>query len=88
MSGRSMSLTPDVQLKREAKLLTVIGLSTKHADCDYIYVISNTFVTYDNVFELIRKISLTCILFLIYILRHHKSPVPIGLDAKVCLIRH
>ena len=28
-----------VQLKREAKLLTVIGLNTKHADCHIIYML-------------------------------------------------
>ena len=72
-----------MQLKREAKLLTVIGLNTKHADCRIIFVISNTFVTNDNFSELIRKISPTFIFFLIYILSHHKIPVPIGLDAKV-----
>ena len=31
MSGPSLSLKPDPP--REAKLLTVIGLNTKHADC-------------------------------------------------------
>ena len=31
---------PDrVQLKREAKLLTVIGLNTKHADCRIIFML-------------------------------------------------
>ena len=41
MSGPSLSLTPDtgVQLKREAKLLTVIGLNTKHADCRIIFML-------------------------------------------------
>ena len=28
-----------VQLKREAKLLTVIGLNTKHADCRIIFMV-------------------------------------------------
>ena len=28
-----------VQLKREAKLLTVIGLNTKHADCRIIFIL-------------------------------------------------
>ena len=28
-----------VQLKREAKLLTVIGLNTKHADCRIIFML-------------------------------------------------
>ena len=42
MSGPSMS--PDfrptgVQLKREAKLLTVIGLTTKHADYRIIFML-------------------------------------------------
>ena len=45
-----------MQLKREAKLLTVIGLNTKHADCRIIFVISNTLVTNDNFSELIEKI--------------------------------
>ena len=49
-----------VQLKREAKLLTVIGLNTKDAYCRIIFM----FVTYDNFFELIRKISPTYNLFL------------------------
>ena len=40
MSGPSSSLTPDpVQLKREAKLLTVSGLNTKHADCRIIFML-------------------------------------------------
>ena len=44
MSGPSLSLTPDarptgVQLKREEKLLTVIGLNTKHADCRIIFML-------------------------------------------------
>ena len=42
MSGPSLSLTPErtgVQLKREAKLLTVIGLNTKHADCRIIFML-------------------------------------------------
>ena len=34
MSGPSLSL----QLEREAKLLTVIGLNTKHADCRIIFM--------------------------------------------------
>ena len=29
----------DVQLKREAKLLTVIGLYTEHADCRIIFML-------------------------------------------------
>ena len=77
-----------MQLKREAKLLTMIGLNTKHADSHYIYVVSNTFITYNNFSELNRKISLTLIFFLIYILSRHKIPVPIGLDAKAVLIQH
>ena len=28
-----------VQLKREAKLLTMIGLNTKHADCRIIFIL-------------------------------------------------
>ena len=28
-----------VQLKREAKLLTVIGLNTKHANCRIIFIL-------------------------------------------------
>ena len=42
----------DVQLKREAKLLTVTGLTIEHADCR---IISGTFVTYSIFSELIRK---------------------------------
>ena len=53
----------------------------------YIYFISDTFVTYGNFSELIRKISPTYI-FLIYILSHHKIPVPIGLNEKVFLMQH
>ena len=47
-----------MQLKREAKLSTVIGLMTKHADN---YIITNTFVTHDNVSEPISGISPTYI---------------------------
>ena len=32
-----------VQLKREAKLLTVIGLNTKHADCRIIFGLNNIY---------------------------------------------
>ena len=42
MSGPLLSLTPDptgVQLKREAKLLTVIGLNSKHADHRIIFML-------------------------------------------------
>ena len=38
---------------------------------------------YDHFSELIRKISPSYNLFWIYILSHHKIPVPIGVDAKV-----
>ena len=69
-----------MQLKTEAKLLTVIGLTTKHVDCRVIYVIFNTFVTYYILSELIGKVSL---IYIFYILSHHKIPVPIDLDAKV-----
>ena len=39
MSGPSSSLMPNPQLKREAKLLTVMGLNTKHADCRIIFML-------------------------------------------------
>ena len=53
-----------VQFKREAKLLTVFGLTTKHADCRILFMLyPNTFVTYDNFSELIRKISFPIIYF-------------------------
>ena len=80
-----------MQLKREAKLSTVIGLITKHADCRItllLYpIISNTFVTHDYFSELIGKVSPTNIFFSIYRPSHHKIPVPIGPVAKEILIR-
>ena len=78
-----------MQLKREAKLLTVIGLNTKHADCRIIFMyIHVQYVCNVRYFsELIKNISPTYI-FLIYILSHHKIPAAIGLDAKVFLIQH
>ena len=41
MSGPSLSQArpTGVQLKREAKLLTVLGLNTKHADCHIIFML-------------------------------------------------
>ena len=41
MSGPSLSdaRPTGVQLKREAKLFTVIGLNTKHADCRIIFML-------------------------------------------------
>ena len=42
MSGSSLesdARPTGVQLKREAKLLTVIGLNTKHADCRIIFML-------------------------------------------------
>ena len=42
MSEPSLSLNArptGVQLKREAKLLTVIGLNTKHADCRIVFML-------------------------------------------------
>ena len=41
MSGPSLSdaRPTGVQLKREAKLLTVIGLNTKYADCRIIFML-------------------------------------------------
>ena len=71
-----------MQLKREAKSLTVIGLNTEHANCCIIYIISNMFVTHDNCSELIRKISPNYIILSIYKLRHHKILVPVGPFAK------
>ena len=62
MSGPSSSLTPD-PIKEGSKVINLIGLNTKHADCRIIFVISNTFVTNDNFFQLIRKISPTYIFF-------------------------
>ena len=77
-----------MQLKSEAKLLTVIGLKTKHADCRITFV-ANTLVTCFNFSELIRKISPTHI-FLgeICILNQRKFLVPIGSAAKELLTRH
>ena len=48
-----------MQLKRSAKLLTVIGLTTRHAVCRMTYVVSDSFVTNDNFPKLIRKIIST-----------------------------
>ena len=49
-----------MQLKREAKLLTVNGLNTKHADCRIIVMLYPIcLVKYGFSFELIRKISPT-----------------------------
>ena len=39
MAGPSDARPTGVQLKREAKLLTVIGLNTKHADCRIIFML-------------------------------------------------
>ena len=68
----------------------------KHLACrlsHYIYVMSNMFVTHDNISELIRKISPTYIFFFFFFffffflnLYTYKIPVPIGLDAKVFIL--
>ena len=54
MSGPSLSdaRPTGMQLKREAKLLTVTGLNTKHADCRIIFMLYPIRVTYDIVFFL------------------------------------
>ena len=78
----SVARPTGVQLKREAKLLTVIGLNTKHADCRIIFMLSYTFVTYDNFFLTDQKNQPYLQCFWIYILSHHKIPVPIGLGAS------
>ena len=56
------------------------------------YVVSankaNTFVTNDNFFWTDQKNQPYLQFFWIYILNHHKIPVPIGLDAKVFLIQY
>ena len=38
-----------VQLKKETWVSTVIGLKTNHSDCRTTFIISYTFVTYDDV---------------------------------------
>ena len=49
-----------VQLKRSAKLLTVIGLITKHTVCCIkLHVVSDAFVPNDYFPKLIRKIIAT-----------------------------
>ena len=53
-----------MQLKRGAKLLTIVGLTTKHADSRVTFI-SNTFVTYDYLSELIHP-SLFSTLVLLY----------------------
>ena len=64
MSGSSLSLKPDppVAIKEGSKVINRDWV--KHRLSHYIYVISNTFVTYDNFSELIRKISPTYHYFL------------------------
>ena len=56
-----------VQLKREAKLLTVTALTTKHADCRIIFMLY-PILLYHMIIFLIRKISPT------YIFLNTKSP--------------
>ena len=72
-----------VQFKRSAKLATVIGLITKHADCR---IISNTFVAHDNFSE--EKSALLIVFYCMYRPGHHRILVPIGPVAKEILIRH
>ena len=52
-----------VQIKRAAKLLTVIGLTTKHAVCG----ISDSFITNNYFLELIWKIIPANIFFLKFV---------------------
>ena len=61
MSGPSLSLTPDPPA-RNSRVKFINRDWVKHYACrlsHYIYIISNTFVTYDNFSELIRKINPT-----------------------------
>ena len=47
-----------MQLKRTAKLLTVIGLTTKHTDCRITStIIAYAFISHDNLLKLFRKFS-------------------------------
>ena len=71
--------------KREAKLLTVIGLTTNMQTSHYICIISSTFVMY-NFSELMGNVSPTYI-FSTYRLSHHILLVPISPVAKEILIR-
>ena len=72
-----------MQLKREAKLLTMIGEQLNMQTVALIHIISSAFVTYYKFSELIRKISPTYnIFFSIYRPSHHKILVPIGPVAK------
>ena len=66
MSG-PLSLTPDppgVQLKREAKLLTVTGLNTKHVDCRIIFMlypirllIVSVYITHKTIFQIVLNVT-------------------------------
>ena len=66
-----------MQLKRSAKLLTVIGLTTKHAISHNIHAVSNSFVTNDYFPKLIRKIISTNTFLQCFTLRRHEIQVPI-----------
>ena len=49
-----------MQLKRKARLKPVIGFATRHADCGMISkVYPSFFITFDYLFELIKKIRVS-----------------------------
>ena len=64
-----------VHIKREAKLLSVIGLTIKYADCHIaFFIISSISKTHDFFLNLYRKISPGFHFFLkIYTLSYHKK---------------
>ena len=43
-----------MQLKREAKLLTVIGLNTKHADCRIIFMLYSIRIRHTYAFSIVK----------------------------------
>ena len=59
LASKGSSFRTGVQLKREEKLSTLIGFHLTCRLSHYIYIISNTFVTYGNFSKLIRKLSPT-----------------------------
>ena len=73
-----------MQLRRPARFLTVIGLTTKHVDCRITSIfVAYAFISNDDIFYS----SENSVFSTIFILSHYKIQVPTSLVAKVILIR-
>ena len=77
-----------MQLKREAKLLAVIGLTTMHAVCRITFMLYPIFLYLRMIFTKLGTEVIASIYFSESIHCHHKILVPTGLVAEEILVQH